>query len=86
MRMIPQLLEARALRIPGLEVVGSRRSLGEEVVGVHMEQVVAARGMAVVEVENSDELVGVAMAEVGVANYSGLVVVETVMAEVVNYI
>lgn len=37
MRMIPQLLEARGLRIPGLEVVGSRRSLGEEVVGVHME-------------------------------------------------
>lgn len=42
--------------------------------------------MAVVEVENSDELVGEAMAEVGVANYSGLVEVEKVMAAVVNYI
>lgn len=45
--------------------------------------------MAVVEVENSDELVAVkvkAMAEVGVANYSGLVEVEKVMAAVVNYI
>lgn len=43
----------------------------------------AARGMAVVEVENSDELVGE-----GVANYSGLVEVEVekVMAAVVNYI
>lgn len=101
MRMTPQLLAAMALRIPEPEAVGSRKSLAEAVVDVHMELGEAARVM--VAAESGNELAGevmvmgevVSCSELGVeaiamaaaaVNYSKLVEVAKVMVEVVNCI
>lgn len=86
MRMKPQLLAAMALRIPEQEVAGSRKSLAEAVVDVHMELGEAARVMVVAE--SGNELAGeVSCSELGVEAIAMAVVVNySELVEVVNCI